>query len=161
MMARPGALISTVLSLIFALAFTAAPAVAANVGFVEVKTANGAEEPLAAAIWYPTDAPTAEHSLNTFTQFVAPLAPVVGRDLPLVAISHGGAGSLASHYGTALALAEAGFVAAAVSHAGDTYNDQSQVLKLWRRPEQLRAGRVGLQADQVGLICLPAAYRTH
>jgi predicted dienelactone hydrolase len=56
----------------------------------------------------------------------------------LVVLSHGGGGGYASHYDTALALAQAGFVAAAVSHAGDTYDDQSQVLRLWRRPAQLR-----------------------
>jgi predicted dienelactone hydrolase len=69
---------------------------------------------------------------------VAPLAAVAGRDLPLVVLSHGGGGGYDSHYDTALALAHAGFVVAAVSHQGDTYNDQSQVLKLWRRPAQAR-----------------------
>lgn len=53
-------------------------------------------------------------------------------------LSHGGGGSYQSHYDTALALAHAGFVAAAVSHAGDTYDNQSKVLQLWRRPRQLR-----------------------
>jgi predicted dienelactone hydrolase len=43
-----------------------------------------------------------------------------------------------SHYDTALALAHAGFVAAAISHAGETHDDQSKVLQLWRRPAQLR-----------------------
>jgi predicted dienelactone hydrolase len=53
-------------------------------------------------------------------------------------LSHGGGGSFESHYDTAWALARAGFVAAAISHAGDTYDDQSQVMHLWRRPAQLR-----------------------
>jgi predicted dienelactone hydrolase len=118
--------------------FSGAFAVAANVGFEKVEIANGAEPPLTAGIWYPTDAPTADHRLGEFTQTVAPGASVAGRGLPLVVLSHGGAGSYESHYDTALALAHAGFVAAAVSHAGDTYDDQSQVLRLWRRPAQLR-----------------------
>lgn len=130
---RLAALIFAIFTLLAAPAFAAA-----NVGFEEVKIANGAEPPLAVGIWYPTDAPAAEHGLETFTQAVAPGAPVAGHGLPLVVLSHGGGGSYDSHYDTALALAHAGFVAAAVSHAGDTYDDQSQVLRLWRRPAQLR-----------------------
>jgi predicted dienelactone hydrolase len=110
----------------------------ANVGFEKVEIANGAEPPLTAGIWYPTDMPTARHRLGEFTQTVASGASVAGYGLPLVVLSHGGAGSFESHYDTALALAHAGFVAAAVSHAGDTHDDQSQVLRLWRRPAQLR-----------------------
>ena len=75
--------------------------------------------------------------LGNVTQTVAPGAPLAGKRLPLVVMSHGGAGWYGSHYDTALALAHAGFVAAAVSHAGDTFDDQSKVLQLWRRPAQL------------------------
>jgi predicted dienelactone hydrolase len=110
----------------------------ANVGFAEVKINNGTEPPLVAGIWYPTDAEPSPHSLELTKQTVAEGAPVRGYDLPLVVLSHGGGGSYASHYDTALALAHAGFVAAAISQAGDTYNDQSKVLQLWRRPQQLR-----------------------
>jgi predicted dienelactone hydrolase len=109
-----------------------------NVGFAEAQIKNGTEPPLAAGIWYPTEAKPSVHSLELFKQTVAMEAPVEGYDLPLIVISHGGGGSYASHYDTALALAHAGFVVAAVSHAGDTYDDQSKVLQLWRRPDQLR-----------------------
>ena len=124
-----------VITTLFAL--VAAPALAAEVGFEEVKIANGVEPPLTAGIWYPTDAPATPHSLGNFTQTVAPGAPVAGDRLPLVVMSHGGGGWYNGHYDTALALAHAGFVAAAVSHAGDTFDDQSRVLQLWRRPAQL------------------------
>ncbi|TDN61837.1 dienelactone hydrolase [Paraburkholderia sp. BL10I2N1] len=127
--------IVAVISTLFAL--LAAPAGAADVGFEEVKIANGAEPPLTAGVWYPTNAPATSHSLGNFTQTVAPDAPIAGHGLPLVVMSHGGGGSYDGHYDTALALAHAGFVAAAVSHAGDTFDDQSQVLQLWRRPAQL------------------------
>ncbi|MGF6240294.1 putative dienelactone hydrolase [Paraburkholderia sp. GAS38] len=126
------AMIATVLTLF------AAPAFAANVGFEEVRITNGDEPPLTVGIWYPTDAPATQHPLGYFTQTVAPGAPIAGRDLPLVVMSHGGGGWYDGHYDTALALAHAGFVAAAVSHAGDTFDDQSKVLQLWRRPAQLR-----------------------
>jgi predicted dienelactone hydrolase len=122
----------------FALLLAPALAATANVGFEEVKIANGTEPPLTAGIWYPTDAPAAAHALGPFTQTVAPGASIVGQGLPLVELSHGGGGSYKDRYDTALALAHAGFVAAAVSHAGDTYKDQSQVLRFWRRSAQLR-----------------------
>jgi predicted dienelactone hydrolase len=113
------------------------PAFAVDVGFEEVQIPNGAEPPLIAGIWYPTNAPATPHALGNVTQTVAPNAPVAGNRLPLVVMSHGGAGWYDGHYDTALALARAGFVAAAVSHAGDTFKDQSRVLQLWRRPAQL------------------------
>ncbi len=120
------------------LALVCAPELAANVGFEEVKIGNGAEAPLTVGIWYPTDAPGTAHALGSFTQTVAPGAPVAGQGLPLVVMSHGGGGWYDGHYDTALALARAGFVAAAVGHAGDAFDDQSKVLQLWRRPAQLR-----------------------
>ncbi|CAN7212041.1 alpha/beta hydrolase family protein [Paraburkholderia sp. SIMBA_054] len=115
----------------------ATPAFAANVGFEEVKIANGTEPPLTVGIWYPTNAAAAEQTVGNVTETVARDAPIAGRGLPLVVISHGGGGWYDSHYDTAIALAQAGFVAAAVSHAGDTFDDQSRVLQLWRRPAQL------------------------
>jgi len=119
-------------------ALLAAPARAADVGFEEVRIAMGAEPPLTAGIWYPTDAPATPHSLGDATQTVAPGGPVAGRRLPLIVMSHGGGGWYDGHYDTALALAHAGFVVASVSHVGDTFNDHSRVLQLWRRPAQLR-----------------------
>jgi predicted dienelactone hydrolase len=130
-MPRLMAILAALLSLV------AAPVFAADVGFMEVKIPNGAEPPLTAGIWFPTDAPPTLHSLSTFTQTVALEAPIAGNHLPLVVMSHGGGASFSGHYDTALALAHAGFVVAAVSHAGDTFDDQSRVLELWRRPAQL------------------------
>ena len=108
-----------------------------DVGFEEIHIDNDGEPTLTVGIWYPTNTSPAERALGTFTQTVALGAPVVGDGLALVVLSHGGGGSYESHYDTALALAHAGFVAAAVSHAGDTYDDQTQALRLWRRPAQL------------------------
>ncbi len=68
-------------------------------------------KPIAMAIWYPSDAPAADSPLGQALQFVATNAPVSGKQLPLILISHGNSGSLASHYDTALALAKMGFVA--------------------------------------------------
>jgi predicted dienelactone hydrolase len=119
------------------LGFLVEPTCATNVGFQEVMIANGAESPLVAGIWYPADGTAEAHSLGSFTQTVALGATVKGRRLSLVVISHGGAGWYGGHYDTTLALARAGFVVAAVSHAGDTFDDQSKVVQLWRRPDQI------------------------
>jgi predicted dienelactone hydrolase len=129
--------VKVIVVIVTVFAFLTAPAFAVNVGFEEFKIANGAESPLVAGVWYPTDSPTTEHSLGNFTQTVAQGAPISGRGLPLVVMSHGGGGWYGGHYDTALALARAGFVVAAVSHAGDTFDDQTKVTQLWRRPAQL------------------------
>ncbi len=107
------------------------------VGFDEIRIANGSEAPLAGGIWYPTIDEPHDVSTGGLSQWVALNGTVKGRELPLIVLSHGGGGSYAGHYDTALALARAGFVVAAISHAGDTYDDQSKVMMLWRRPAQL------------------------
>jgi predicted dienelactone hydrolase len=138
---RPKALCRCFLALVLLLygsVGAAGAAVPHNVGFEELQIPNGGERPLVIGIWYPATVAGEELALGPFTQDVALGAPVAGAHRPLVVISHGGGGSYASHYDTALALAHAGFVVAAVSHAGDDSDDQSQTLKLWRRPAQLR-----------------------
>jgi predicted dienelactone hydrolase len=126
----------------FLLVFVTAmnPAQAAEVdvvGFERVHISYGSEKPLVAGIWYPSRAPLTNEQQERWPGVVAN-APIDDGRLPLVVLSHGGGGSFEGHYDTAIALARAGFVAAAVSHAGDTYDDESKVLQLWRRPAQLR-----------------------
>lgn len=84
--------------------------------------------PLEAGIWYPSDAAASSHRLALYTQAVTVGGEVAGYRLPLVVISHGTRGSFQQHYDTALALAEAGFVVAAVTHTGDNYRDRSATL---------------------------------
>ena len=50
---------------------------------------------------------------------------VSGARHPLIVMSHGTGGMALNSYDTAVALAEAGFVVAAVTHTGDNYRDQS------------------------------------
>ena len=83
-------------------------------------------------------APSAPQPLGLFEQTVANGGAVAGRDLPLIVMSHGTGGSFEGHYDTALALAEAGFVVAAVTHTGDNYRDQSQVGRLENRPRHIK-----------------------
>lgn len=50
---------------------------------------------------------------------------MAGTALPLILVSHGNSGGLNSHLDLALALASAGFIVAAPTHAGDNYADHS------------------------------------
>jgi len=118
--------------------FAPVAARAGNVGFQEIQISNGADKPLTVGVWYPTDAPAAVHRLDSFTQIVAPDGAVMGHGLPLVVMSHGNGGWYGGHYDTAQALARAGIVAAAVSHTGDTYNDQSRAVLMSGRPAQIK-----------------------
>jgi predicted dienelactone hydrolase len=114
---------------------------AKTVGFQQVSVPDPEGTSITMAIWYPSDAPAADSPLGMFSQFVAANTPISGKQLPLVLISHGTGGSLASHYDTALALAKAGFVAAAVTHTGDNFADQSYAgnrIDLIDRPRQIR-----------------------
>jgi predicted dienelactone hydrolase len=122
-----------------AVLLVAAPAWAGDVGFEQFQIANPDGKPFTIGVWYPTEAKASAQPLETFTQDVALDAPVAGgRRLALVVMSHGSGGSFAGHYDTALALAKAGFVAAAITHEGDSYDDQTRVVQIWRRPAQLK-----------------------
>ena len=75
----------------------------------------------------PFENAAVRESIGPFQQTVVPNGTIAGTGLPLVLISHGTAGSEASHYDTALALADEGFVAATLTLTGDNYMDQSYV----------------------------------
>ena len=124
--------------LLMLLVLAAPLARAGTVGFLQTTIADGADKPLAVGIWYPARAPAAPARLGLFTQTVATNAKVAGGKLPLVVFSHGTGGWYGEHYDTALALARAGFVVAALSHTGDTYDDQSRATRVSDHPRQLK-----------------------
>ena len=128
----------TTLLLVAFLLTTLQTACAADVGFQAIEIPDGDEKPLDAGVWYPTDAQASPHRIGGATQTVALNAPIAGRDLPLILISHGSGGWYGGHYDTALALVRAGFVVAAVTHRGDSFDDHSRPAQLWVRPEQLK-----------------------
>lgn len=134
-LSRPKLLVALVLGLT---ALRPAQTVAGDVGF-ETATVPYRGSSLEVGIWYPTTAAPAPHRLELFMQEVAADAPAAGRDHPLVVMSHGNGGSLGGHYDTALALALAGFVVAAPTHAGDNYRDHSRELQMQDRPPQISA----------------------
>jgi predicted dienelactone hydrolase len=87
---------------------------------------------LAGAIWYPCAGAPKDVPLGKLT--VGPVntlpgvkdCPVTGTKLPLIIFSHGRGGYFGANHDTAEALADAGFVVAAINHAGDNGNDSSQ-----------------------------------
>jgi predicted dienelactone hydrolase len=94
-------------------------------------------KPLEIGIWYPSQAAVQPLVVGPTTMSVAVNGAVQGNALPLVVVSHGHASSFLSHFDTAIALADAGYVVAAVSHAGDNYADRSRSADIMDRPRQI------------------------
>lgn len=110
---------------------------AGAVGFQTVLVPDPGNPPIELGIWYPRDAPARNERLFLDTQRVARDGAVAGNRLPLVVMSHGQGGRFSNHFDTAIALARAGFVAAALTHTGDNLHDQSRVIAIQDRPRQL------------------------
>jgi predicted dienelactone hydrolase len=87
---------------------------------------------LAGAIWYPCAGKPQSVPLGSLAmQFIDSLqgvkdCPVAGTKLPLVIVSHGRGGWFGGHDDVVQALADAGFVVAAINHPGDNGSDRSQ-----------------------------------
>ena len=129
----------SLLALILAVLFAAAaPQTRAAVGFQHFFIPDPKGTPIEVGVWYPTDAAPKAEVIEAASQTVATDAPVKGGRLPLVVISHGHGGSYAGHLDTAIALANAGFVAAALTHNGDSWHDSSKAVAVWERPRQLK-----------------------
>ena len=117
--------VAAVIVLVLALLVFTALRTERPVGFEVAQTSAGGK-PFAIGLWYPTDAtPRPTTMLGLVLMSVAPDAPVAGQGLPLVVISHGNGGGLASHADLAMSLANAGYVVAAPMHPGDNAVDQS------------------------------------
>ena len=96
-------------------------------GFETLQAADGTDKPLEVAVWYPTEAVAQQVDLGPFTLNIARGGAVAGQRLPLIVISHGNGGATFSHHDTAVALAQAGFVVAAVAHTGDNHADRAEL----------------------------------
>ena len=104
----------------------ASPATAAGIQLLD------SDPGLAGAIWYPC---TAEPKLVPLGVLAPPAefgltgvkdCPVTGAKLPLVIFSHGRGGWFGANHDTEEALADAGFIVAAINHPGDHGNDLSR-----------------------------------
>ncbi len=80
---------------------------------------------MTAMLFHPSPARSAATRIGPYSiQASFGLPPTPGLH-PLVLISHGHGGSALGHHPLAVALAEAGFLVAAIEHAGDNHLDQS------------------------------------
>ncbi|OEZ97578.1 dienelactone hydrolase family protein [Duganella sp. HH101] len=123
-----------ILHVVFSLLVTLCTHSVYAVGF-QHRTLEGSG--LEVGIWYPSTGKPTQASIGLVAQNVAANGPLEGDHLPLIVISHGTGSSFLGHYDTAIALAEAGYVVAAVTHAGDNYADQSRSAFIMDRPKQI------------------------
>ncbi|MET3991883.1 putative dienelactone hydrolase [Bradyrhizobium sp. JR7.2] len=99
---------------------------AAGLRFIEVP-ADASGPALTGMVWTPCAAPPSEVALDGGVVLPGVKdCPVAGNRLPLIVVSHGRRGSFLGHVDTAAALADAGFVVAAINHPGDTARDSSR-----------------------------------
>ena len=98
---------------------------AGAVGFQWATAPDPDGTPLQVAIWYPSGNAPQDESVGPFDMEVALNGAISAGRYPLIVMSHGTGGMALNSYDTGIALAEAGFVVAAVTHTGDNYRDQA------------------------------------
>jgi len=125
-----------------ALALALATPTAQAAGFRMIQVPADADHPaITGAIWYPCAEPPADIELKGITIKGTKDCPITGQRLPLIVISHGNLGAYFDHHDTAAALADAGFVVAAINHRGDnipTPADQADPSVMLERPLAIR-----------------------
>lgn len=141
-----------------------------TVGIDVVSTTGEGSRPVTAVIYYPAEGDAKLTWLGLTPAMLARGAPVAAGQHPLILISHGTAGSPTGHLDTAVALAERGFIVAALVHNGDNYQDQSSVgavnwinnrahevvrvtdhlLGAWEHRSSIDANRIGLFGFSAG-----------
>ena len=152
------------LALAAALCLTAAWSHAAGFSFIEVP-ADKDGPALRGAVWTPCETAPGEIAFGLIAISAARDCPIAGTKLPLVLMSHGSGGSFLGHHDTAAALADAGFVVAAINHPNDNFQDlerRGHLSTLAARPVDMRRltdhmlgawpAREKLAADQVGFF---------
>ena len=125
-------------------------------GFEHQVTPDGTE----VGIWYPASGTPVHQRLGLYSQDVVQGAPVAEGRHPLIVFSHGTGGDFAGHVDTAVALARAGFIVAALTHPGDNWRDTSRATQVEGRPVALSAtitymldawrGRASIDPDRIG-----------
>jgi predicted dienelactone hydrolase len=113
---------------------------AAGMKAIEVP-ADSSGPALRAFVWSPCATPAADIRIGPHTLPGVRNCPIAGDKLPLIVISHGHGGSHLGHHDTAETLADAGFVAVALDHPGDTHSDMSRagdISVLVERPTDIK-----------------------
>ncbi|MHA3735589.1 alpha/beta hydrolase family protein [Pseudomonas sp. Eth.TT006] len=118
------------------------------------------QRPLEMVVWYPATTNAPAQLIDDSPVFVSgsavrDAAPTTGEH-PLVVLSHGYRGNWSNQMWLATALADRGYIVAAVNHPGSTTHDRSPqaAAQLWQRPVDLRRAieAVMAQPGQFGAV---------
>lgn len=136
------ALLVASLSVVLLVLQPATTGLAAGLSLIEIP-ADRDQPVLAGGVWYPcAGGALAENRFGPIVVEAARDCPLAGTQLPLVVISHGVGGSFVSHRDTAQALAEAGFIVAAIDHPLDSGRSATRrpgdIVSMLERPEDIR-----------------------
>ncbi len=109
------------------LGMTAPASAATQAGWrqLDVPDAAPAAPPIPVLLYYPTQASARAIVMGPFTVRVAPQAPPDASFKGLIVLSHGTGGSELGHSSLAEALAQNGYLVAALRHPGDNWQDRS------------------------------------
>jgi predicted dienelactone hydrolase len=128
------------IALILSSLLLTAEAIATQAGWRQIiipgSTADAA--PTVVALYYPTQAPARTIAMGPFTVRVAIQAPPDTTVKGLIVLSHGIGGTELGHTSLAEALAQHGYLVAALRHPGDNWQDRSLLQK---SPERYFAER--------------------
>ena len=104
-------------------------ALAWQAGFrqTEVPGVSAGDAPIPVALYYPTQAAARAVPMGPFTPQVAINAPPEPSVKALIVLSHGTGGTELGHTGLAQALAQSGYLVAALRHPGDNWQDASML----------------------------------
>ena len=116
--------------------------------------------PLQMVVWYPAATSATPELIRDdavfFGALAVPDAPPASGEHPLVVISHGNGGNWGNQVWLASALAQRGYIVAAVNHPGTTSKDRSPeaATQLWQRPKDLSRAidAVLAQPKQFGVV---------
>lgn len=121
----------------------AAGQTSSNAGFAALRLTDPVEGgPMTGIVVYPAAAAAGRTTLGPFEIEAVPGAPPQPGPFPLVVFSHGTGGSQLGHHDSLTHLARHGFVAAAVTHPRDNFQDNSGFgtdLQLLGRPRHIVA----------------------
>lgn len=118
------------------------------------------QRPLEMVVWYPANTTAKAQLIDDNPVFVSASAvrdaPPTAGEHPLVVLSHGYRGNWTNQMWLATALADQGYIVAAVNHPGSTTHDRSPqaAAQLWQRPIDLRRAIAAVQAkpEQFGAV---------
>ncbi len=136
---------AALVALLLTCATTTALATNNPVGFQTSTLADpNKERPLEMVVWYPSSTTATPKVIDDNPVFFSALAvrdaPAAVGEYPLVVLSHGFGGSWGNQVWLASAMAQRGFIVAAVNHPGTTSKDRSAqaAAQLWQRPVDIR-----------------------